>query len=209
MASRERAVDLMRSESLKRLAAFSLAGGSLSIMAGNHDEWLCPFYASELGARIVPDPYDLTAHGLRLRVVHGHLLGARRAWKALMESRAFFSAFRRVPTPLASVLDRVLSWNNTRKLLADEERHLRVYRAYASKLQGTADLVIFGHVHRAVDDHSNEPRMIVVGGWQARSSFLKVDLTGASFHVLENRDQEDPASRPSQERAQEARLHED
>ena len=52
-------------------------------MPGNHDAWLCPFYESELGARIVPDPCDLTVHGLRLHVVHGHLLGARRAWKAL------------------------------------------------------------------------------------------------------------------------------
>ena len=66
-------------------------------MPGNHDAWLCPFYQSELGAQIVPDPYELTIYGLRLHVVHGHLLGARRAWKALMESHAFFAGFGRVP----------------------------------------------------------------------------------------------------------------
>ena len=45
--------------------------------AGNHDEWLCPFYERELGARIIAEPHDMTVHGLRLRLVHGHRLGAR------------------------------------------------------------------------------------------------------------------------------------
>ena len=27
------------------------------------------------------------------------------------------------------------------------------------------------------------PRMIVLGGWQYRSSYLKIDEAGASFHV--------------------------
>jgi UDP-2,3-diacylglucosamine hydrolase len=188
MASRQSASGLMRSDSLRRLAEFRQRGGALSIMPGNHDEWLCPFYESELGAQIVPDPYDFTVYGLRLRVVHGHLLGARRAWKALMESQAFFSGFGHIPAPLARVLDGVLSWNNDRKLLSDEERHLKVFRTYASKLQGLADLVIIGHVHRAVDDRQSEPGMIVLGGWQARSSFLRVDERGACFHVEQNRD---------------------
>ena len=71
------------------------------------------------------------------------------------------------------MLDATLSWNNERKLLDDEERHLRVYRQYASRLQSSADLVIIGHVHRAVDEWQGVPRMIVLGGWQARSSYLK------------------------------------
>ena len=70
-------------------------------MAGNHDEWLCPFYEAELGATIIAEPHDMTVHGLRLRFVHGHLLGARRAWKAWMEGRAFFEAFAYVPGPFA------------------------------------------------------------------------------------------------------------
>ena len=68
-------------------------------MPGNHDAWLCPFYERELGARIIPEPHDLTIHGLRLQLVHGHLLGARQAWKSWMESHAFFEGFGRVPRP--------------------------------------------------------------------------------------------------------------
>ena len=179
----------MRCESLKTLADFGRRGGAIAIMPGNHDAWLCPFYANELGARILPDPHDLTIHGLRLHLVHGHLLGARRAWKGWMESHAFFNGFSRMPQPLARVLDSVLSWNNDRKLEADEDRHLRVFRAYAARFEGLADLVVMGHVHRTVDDAHARPRMIVLGGWQAaRSSFLKVDESGASFHVEHDRD---------------------
>jgi UDP-2,3-diacylglucosamine hydrolase len=212
MASRESTGGLMRSESLRSLAEFRHSGGALSIMPGNHDAWLCPFYERELGARIVPDPYDFTVYGLRLRVVHGHLLGARRAWKALMEGRAFFSGFGHVPLPLAHLLDSVLSWNNDRKLLSDEERHLQVFRAYASRFRGLADLVIIGHVHRAVDESQSEPRMIVLGGWQARSTFLKVDERGAKFQVEEIRDRPggtEAVFRPDPLEAHEARLHED
>ncbi len=212
MAARERSSDLMRSTSLKALAEFGRRGGALAIMPGNHDAWLCPFYGNELGARIIPDPFDLTIYGLRLHLVHGHLLGARRAWKSWMESQAFFSGFGHFPQPLAGVLDGVLTWSNDRRRQADEERHLRVFRGYASRLQGLADLVVIGHVHRAVDDAHAKPRMIVLGGWQnARTSFLKVDDSGASFHVEHDRDLPllTAATRSQPFQPPEARLHED
>jgi UDP-2,3-diacylglucosamine hydrolase len=184
MGARSRPSELLRCASLKALAEFGRREGALAIMSGNHDTWLCPFYEQELGARIVPDPFDLTTHGLRLHLVHGHLLGARRAWKGWMESHAFFAGFGRLPQPFAAVLDATLTWNNDRKRTADEERHIRVFRAYASRLNGLADLVVIGHVHRPVDESQPTPRMIVLGGWQeARLSFLKVDDSGASFHV--------------------------
>jgi UDP-2,3-diacylglucosamine hydrolase len=189
MAARSTESELLRSESLRRLADFGRAGGHLLIMPGNHDAWLCPFYSAALGAQIIGEPIDFLIHGLRVRLVHGHLLGARRAWKAWMEGRAFFQGFRHVPGPLAVALDHVLVWNNQRGLAADEERHLRVFRKYAETCRGAADLVVVGHVHRAVDDRASDPRLIVLGGWQQRPSYLKVDASGASFHA-----ENDPAA---------------
>jgi UDP-2,3-diacylglucosamine hydrolase len=189
MASRTRPSDLLKSDSLLRLAEFQRGGGALSIMAGNHDAWLCPFYQNELGARIVPDPYEITVCGLRIHVVHGHLLGSRPAWKSLMEGRRFFAGFGRIPHPLARVLDRALIWKDDRTRTPDEERHLRFFRTYASSFKGFADLVVIGHVHRAFDEPEPGPRMIVLGGWQARSSFLKVDREGARLHVLYDHNQ--------------------
>jgi UDP-2,3-diacylglucosamine hydrolase len=170
--------------SLADLAAFRRRGGSLAIMPGNHDEWLCRFYERVLGARIIAEPHDMTVHGLRVRLVHGHRLGARRLWKAAMESRAFFRAFGWIPAPIASGLDQVLAWKNERGLLDDEERHLKVYREYATTCRDVADLVVIGHVHRPVDESGSAPRMVVLGGWHRQSSYLTIDERGASFHVL-------------------------
>jgi UDP-2,3-diacylglucosamine hydrolase len=194
MGSRRAHEDLMHSESLQALAEFTKTGGSLAIMAGNHDEWLRPFYEWALDATIIPDPHEMVVHGIRLHIVHGHLLGARRAWKAWMESRAFFDAFAYVPTPLAKTLDQILAWRNERGLDADEERHLRVYHTYAEKFRETADIVIFGHVHRPVDVVLGNLRLIVLGGWQRGSSFLKIDEAGATYHAERARDHEPPAS---------------
>jgi UDP-2,3-diacylglucosamine hydrolase len=183
MAARCSQLELLHSESLVALAAFSGQGGSLAIMPGNHDAWLCPFYEKELGAQIVAEPYDTTIHALRLRLVHGHLLGARRRWKSWMESRRFFEGFGGLPGPIARMLDQALTWRNEYGLIAEEERHLRVFRDYATRCRGTADLVLIGHVHRPVDEAQGSPRLIVLGGWQRGSSYLKIDEKGAEFHV--------------------------
>jgi UDP-2,3-diacylglucosamine hydrolase len=187
MGARHSTGELLRCESLQALARFSRDGGRLAMMAGNHDIWLGPFYKSELGADMIAEPYDLESSGVRVRLVHGHLLGARRPWKAWMESQAFFKAFRRLPRPIALELDRALTWRNERDLDADEERHLRVYRQYAASCHGIADLVVIGHVHRPVDEPGAAPRLIVLGGWQCRSSFLQIDDAGAQFHIEEDR----------------------
>jgi UDP-2,3-diacylglucosamine hydrolase len=196
MGSRRAHDDPFHSESLRALAEFRRQGSSLAIMAGNHDEWLCPFYEAELGATIITEPHDMTLHGIRLRIVHGHLLGARRAWKALMEGRAFFEAFSYVPGPFARALDQVLAWRNQRGLGADEERHLSIYGKYAAQFQGSADIVVFGHVHRPLDIADTNPRLIILGGWQRQSSFLKIDTSGATFHVERDRDQSAQAMAP-------------
>jgi UDP-2,3-diacylglucosamine hydrolase len=211
MAARSSERELLHSESLQRLAEFRRAGGELLVMPGNHDAWLCPFYERELRAQIIGEPVDFSIHGLRLRLVHGHLLGARRAWKAWMEGRSFFVAFRRVPRPLAVALDQVLTWKNERGLAADEERHLRVFRQYAASCRGVVDLVVIGHVHRAVDDRETSPRLIVLGGWQRRSSYLRVDEAGASFRIADNPADCPRVAAPAREtlRAEAAELHED
>jgi UDP-2,3-diacylglucosamine hydrolase len=184
MGARSSARRLAWYPSLRALADFHDRGGSLEILPGNHDNWLCPFYQSALGAKLLEEPSDIRAGGLRVRLVHGHRLGARRLWKAAMESRAFFRGFGILPGHVARPLDRVLTWKNERGLLADEERHLAVYRDYAASCRDEADLVVIGHVHRPVDEAGDRPRLVVLGGWQHRSSYLRLDEAGATFHVL-------------------------
>jgi UDP-2,3-diacylglucosamine hydrolase len=183
MGARSAEKDLLDCASLRAFAEFRRRGGSLFIMPGNHDAWLCARYQRLLGAQIIAEPYDLSIDGLRIRLVHGHLLGARRRWKSWMESRVFFEGFGRLPGPIARVLDHSLERSNERRLVADEDRHLEVYRQYAAAQRGSVDIVAVGHVHRPVDEADTSPRLIVLGGWLNRASYLKVDEAGAVLHV--------------------------
>jgi UDP-2,3-diacylglucosamine hydrolase len=191
MVSRQSEQEMLDSEGLAALVGFRARGGSLAILPGNHDFWICPFYERSLGAVVLREPYETTIHGIRLHLVHGHLLGARRKWKSWMESREFKTAFELLPGPVAGLFDQLLERRNNSGLDADERRHLAVFRTYTAGLRGVADIVVIGHVHRAVDDAASDPRMIVLGGWQERSSYLKIDSSGASFHVVADQHQED------------------
>lgn len=181
MGSRMSSEELARDEALAGLIRFQQSGGSLSILPGNHDRWLVPFYEQTLGATILTEPAVIESHGLKIHIVHGHLLGARRMWKAAMESREFFRTFGTLPDSAAKALDVILEARNRRGVADDEQRHLAVFRRYADRLEGV-DLAVFGHVHRPIDE-PGAPRLIVLGGWQKCTSFLKVDSAGADFHV--------------------------
>ena len=160
-------------------------------MAGNHDDWLCPFYEAELGATIIAEPYDLTV--LRLagsRLVHGHLLGARRAWKAWMEgprsSRAFGSRARAARPRArrhAGMEQRTQArWTTKNATCGSTGSMLPGCRR--APISSSSAMSIARSTHGQGD-----PRLIVLGGWQARSSYLRVDETGASFHVEDARAQ--------------------
>jgi UDP-2,3-diacylglucosamine hydrolase len=165
---------------LRALAEFRARGGALHLVAGNHDLWLGPLYERVLGVAFEAEPVDLRVYGLRVRLVHGHLLGARRLWKAGMESQAFFHGFAMLPGVVARPLDRMLEHTNDRGRVASEERHLAVFRRYAREQARHADLVVVGHVHRAVCERTDEYRLVVLGGWHDRTNYLRIDDTGAT-----------------------------
>ena len=168
---------------LRALAEFRARGGTLTILAGNHDLWLGGFYEQVLGASFVPEPLCVASHGLRLRIVHGHLLGARSVWKGWMESRAFLDGFRHAPAGAARGLDRLLEARNTRTRDAVDIRHLALYQKYAETHANDADLVVFGHIHGPLDDSSGATRLVVVGGWHTQSSRLEIDDRGARLVI--------------------------
>lgn len=182
-ASRQMQGDPMACRGLNALAGFSACGGSMTIMPGNHDLWLGRFYEDVLGAVFVQEPYEVEADGLRVHVVHGHLLGARRAWKSTMESHAFLKLFGKAPGPMARALESGLEFWNARSREASDRRHLNVFSAYADRLRDRADIVVFGHIHRPQDQPELRPRRVVLGSWQRGSSYLKIDARGASFVV--------------------------
>lgn len=182
-ASRQARIAPLACDGLNALAAFRNRGGSISILPGNHDLWLGPYYERVLGARILPEPQLVEAHGRRFWLVHGHRAGGRRLWKAGMESHPFLKTFGRIPGPLARRLDGLLDRTNESGRERDEARTVKVYRRYLEREKPEADVAVFGHVHSPLDDPSTSPRMVILGGWHERSSYLRVDDQGARLIV--------------------------
>jgi UDP-2,3-diacylglucosamine hydrolase len=183
LASRQRHFDPLTCSGLRALADFRDRGGSITILAGNHDAWLGTFYQRVLGASWVEDHLQLESHGHRLFLAHGHRLGRRNLWKAAMESRAFLAIFGMVPRPLARLLEIRLDRSNEAHRAVSDARHIAVYRCHADAMVGSVDLAIFGHIHRPTDDVAGNPRLIVLGGWHHRASYLRIDSAGASFLI--------------------------
>ena len=71
---------------------------------------------------------------------------------------------------------------------------MSIYRTYAESCRGAFDLVVIGHVHTPADLVTAGPRLIVLGGWQRRASYLKVDQSGAILHVEDDPSDTMPAA---------------
>jgi UDP-2,3-diacylglucosamine hydrolase len=183
LASRQRHLDPLSCPGLRALADLRDRGGSITILAGNHDAWLGEFYQRVLGASWIEDHLEFESHGLHLFLAHGHRLGSRNLWKAAMESRAFLTAFGMTPHILARLLEARLDRSNEAHRVAADARHIADYRRRADAMTPAIDLVVFGHIHCATDDAQRSPRLIVLGGWHHRASYLRIDAAGVAFVV--------------------------
>ena len=182
-AARQRRADPMRCRGLRSLVGFRDRGGSITILAGNHDAWLGRFYERTLGATFLPDSLERTVGGLRALITHGHRLGARTTWKAGLESRLFLGGFRLLPDFVADRLGDQLRRTNKSHQEEFDQRGREVYERYVVGVGDRFDLVILGHVHRPLDTGDSHPRLVILGGWHDASAYLVVDGASVEHHV--------------------------
>jgi UDP-2,3-diacylglucosamine hydrolase len=183
LTSRQRDREPLDCPGMSALANFVGRGGKLTLFAGNHDLWLREYFQRSIGGEWVEDSRRVLSYGHRLHLAHGHRIGARTAFKALLESRAFLFSFERLPSPLAERLEHRLESSNDRHREADDRRHIATYRKFADTLVREVDVVVVGHLHKTLDDTSCAPRLIVLGNWHRRSSYLRIDESGMTLHI--------------------------
>ena len=178
-ASRQTRGEIFRDRGLRAIREFRDRGGTAIGLVGNHDAWLGPFYQERLGLDVRPGPLELDSHGRRVRLAHGHLVKkATIWWKDAMEGRAFLRGFGMFPRPVAAGLERLLERVNGRKRAEAEARLLQAYREVADAVAGRFDLVLFGHVHRELDETRGPVRLVVLGDWLVGSPHLRIDESG-------------------------------
>lgn len=182
-AARQRRIPALDCPGLASLAGYRERGGRLMLVAGNHDGRMRDRYARSIGGDWVDDRARVESHGLRLHLAHGHRLGTRSTWKAAMEGRAFFHAFAALPGPVAGWLERRLERTNRAGRDVVDGRQVAILRLAADRLAGEVDVVVLGHVHVSLDDAGGSPRLIVLGSWHHRASYLRVDGAGARLLI--------------------------
>ena len=184
-AARQINGDPRRCRGLRALVDFRERGGSITVLAGNHDASMGRFFERTLGATFEPNRIERTIGGQRTLITHGHRLGARTLWKAGLESGAFLFAFRRLPGAVADRLDRQLQATNDSHQAEFDARGLAVYREVAHRLAERYDLLILGHVHYPLDERIGSARLVILGGWQTGTAYLVVDDDGVPCHLVE------------------------
>jgi UDP-2,3-diacylglucosamine hydrolase len=183
-ASRRRRGDEARCPGLRAIREFRRSGARLTILPGNHDNWLMPFYRDYLDADVdEAEHVDRTIEGLRVRLAHGHRLGAGGRFKAVMEGRGFLTGFGLLPGPLARGLEGALEARNAARLPRSNARNLEAFRRAAEATGDAYDLVVFGHLHLPIDEPAGRTRLVVLGGWFRASPFLRIEDGRATHDV--------------------------
>lgn len=185
-ASRQTREDPWRCPGLSALRAFRDRGGRIELLLGNHDAWLGSFFEENLELKVVSEPYVRESHGLRIRAAHGHRENSGKSrWKSWMEGRLFLKVFGALPSPVAVGLEALLDGVNRRGQSAADRLLVERYCKVAVELVDQVDLVVFGHAHCLFDNHPSRPRVVVLGDWMKRPSFLRIDERGARQFIGE------------------------
>ena len=156
--ARQRSADPMECEGLRALAEFRSRGGAVTILLGNHDSSLGPFYAAPRPGppRGAARASRCTVCGFAWSTATGSSRGGagKRGWRAgafsgcfqaLAGSRGFAA---RSPAPVVAT---------NAAAGAVERRYYDSFREYAASCRGAADLVLIGHVHTPLDAAGVEP----------------------------------------------------
>ena len=173
------------------------AGVEVNFFQGNHDIW-CYHYFSDMGIRILQQPYVVELGGKVFCLGHGDGLGPgdlcykamRRAFRSRVCQRLFSALVH--PT-LAFRIGK--GWSRRSRVARNEEYVFRgedepLYK-FAVDFSGKrkVDYFIFGHFHTSVDMAlPTGARLLVLKDWMRpqSSNFMVFDLTSGCLGISQN-----------------------
>lgn len=186
-------------EVLRRLRELTDAGVRLHFLGGNHDWWVRRggrpgFLEREIGFRILDEPAEVRAGGLRLLLLHGDGVGRTdrgyRVLRTVLRNPVAIGAFRWVHPDLGRVLGTVTS--RTSRFAKGEapspETCERIRRHARSLLVQRPDIdaVLAGHAHLPEDVSLGRGRYVNLGDWIRHASYAVVDRGTLALRAFEN-----------------------
>jgi UDP-2,3-diacylglucosamine hydrolase len=138
---------------LSRFRDLRERGTRMGFVRGNRDFLLAGPCARDAGLEVLPDRADVEIAGRRLILTHGDLLCTRdRAYhrmRRVIRSGPARAAMRRLPLGLALRLARGFRWASVAEVARKSDYRMGLDLAEARAwLEGGADAIICGHVHR-------------------------------------------------------------
>jgi UDP-2,3-diacylglucosamine hydrolase len=178
------------------LADFADSGVPVHFVAGNHDFWVRDYFEKELGWSVSMNSLDIVLAGKKFFIHHGDGFhpqdGPYRTIKKILRSRTNIWLYSLLHPDLASWLSRWFS-GKSREYSNDRRFDSRGFEDVATKKFADGyDVVVFGHCHRALEQHIGNGVMIGLGEWLRSSNYGVFD--GDTFVVKTWNDNEYPIS---------------
>ncbi|MCX7652168.1 MAG: UDP-2,3-diacylglucosamine diphosphatase [Bacteroidia bacterium] len=168
---------------LGALAAVTDAGVPVFFQAGNHDLWLTDYLTEEVGMQRIADPYVAQWQGCFFFISHGHKVGPIR-WidrflYAGMENSFLQGIYRWLHPDIGLKLGSFFSGRSriAHSPMDDIDLGEKEYtRRFVRAQQGRqpADWYIFGHRHLALIEVIGRSRLVLLGDWIRRYTFLRL-----------------------------------
>ncbi|MCX8112260.1 MAG: UDP-2,3-diacylglucosamine diphosphatase [Bacteroidia bacterium] len=172
---------------LAALAEITDAGIPVFFQTGNHDLWLTGYLTEEIGLQRLPDPLIAQWQGMTLFLSHGHKVGPvpwiDRLLYASMENRLLHILYRWIHPDIGLWLGRLASGRSRVAHmpmddvdLGDREYVRRFVLAEQNKRP--ADWYILAHRHLALAEQIGRSRLVLLGDWIRRYTFLRFGVEG-------------------------------
>lgn len=156
-------------------------GTSIHITGGNHDYWLGPFIANEMGFEILPNISTHKLQGRTVTITHGDtLMPGDRKYKILKRviGNPLIITLAKMIHP--DILFRFAGWFSSASKEVTEENT----EAWAKRLVGLAedsffkwdnDSFVMGHIHKPLIKHFGNQTFAILGDWERHFSYLRLE----------------------------------
>ena len=172
----ERSVPTTGARVIFELYAAVQGGLRIVYLPGNHDIWIGRYLSDEVGLDLPGGPITIQAQGHTIFVAHGDEFRQDlpfRLSRGILKNSLCVRLFRWLHPDLGVKLGQWTSHQSEARAGRTHDQNRTVYTQAANHLlQGETDTVIFGHYHVAVIEHLNGGRMIVLGDWIDKDTYL-------------------------------------